>query len=132
MISKLIQNTVSSINLFLDINGKSKISCQLKRHLSPKTVGLITRSTPLQGNAHRNSESSVYMETAIDSDIDRTRTDFKMGDIAFFPIEGSIFFYIKDVYGGKPMTPIGKILSDIEKLKQIKPGDLLSLYSEIG
>tara|TARA_B100001964_G_C14169048_1_gene570550 strand:+ start:608 stop:994 length:387 start_codon:yes stop_codon:yes gene_type:complete len=128
----LIQNTVSSINLFLDINGKSKISCQLKRHLSPKTVGLITRSTPLQGNAHRNSESSVYMETAIDSGIERKRTDFKMGDIAFFPIEGSIFFYIKDVYGGKPMTPIGRILSDIEKLKQIKPGDLLSLYSEIG
>ena len=132
MISKLIQNTVSSINLFLDINGKSKISCQLKRHLSPKTVGLITRSTPLQGNAHRNSESSVYMETAIDSGIERKRTDFKMGDIAFFPIEGSIFFYIKDVYGGKPMTPIGKIVSDIEKLKQIKPGDLLSLYSETG
>ena len=128
----MIQNTVSSINLFLDINGKSKISCQLKRHLSPKTVGLIIRSTPLQGNAHRNSESSVYMETAIDSGIERKRTDFKMGDIAFFPIEGSIFFYIKDVYGGKPMTPIGRILSDIEKLKQIKPGDLLSLYSEIG
>ena len=87
---------------------------------------------PLQGNAHCISESSVYMETAIDSGIERKRTDFKMGDIAFFPIEGSIFFYIKDVYGGKPMTPIGKILSDIEKLKQIKPGDLLSLYSEIG
>jgi hypothetical protein len=128
----LIQNTVSSINLFLDIDGQSKISCQLKRHLSPKTVGLITRSIPLQGNAHRISESSVYMETTIDSGVERKRTDFKMGDIAFFPIEGSIFFYIKDVYGGKPMTPIGKIVSDIEKLKQIKPGDLLSLYSETG
>ena len=55
-----------------------------------------------------------------------------MGDIAFFPIEGSIFFYIKNVYGSKPMTPIGKIVSNIDKLKQIKPGDLLSLYSEIG
>ena len=128
----MIQNTVSNINLFLDINGQSKISCQLKRHLSPKTVGLITRSIPLQGNAHRISESSVYMETTIDSGIERKRTDFKMGDIAFFPIEGSIFFYIKNVYGGKPMTPIGKIVSDIEKLKQIKPGDLLSLYSETG
>ena len=128
----MIQNTVSSINLFLDINGKSKISCQLKRRLSPKTVGLITRSTPLQGNAHRNSESSVYMETAIDSGIERKRTDFKMGDIAFFPIEGSIFFYIKDVYRSKPMSPIGKIVSGIDKLKQIKPGDSLSLYSEIG
>ena len=55
-----------------------------------------------------------------------------MGDIAFFPMEGSIFFYIKDVSESKPMTPIGKIVSDIENLKQIKPGDLLSLYSEIG
>jgi len=128
----LIQNTVSSINLFLDINGQSKISCQLKRHLSPKTVGLITRSIPLRGNAHRISESSVYMETAIDSGIERKRTDFKTGDIAFFPIEGSIFFYMDDVFESKPMSPIGKIISDIEKLKQIKPGDLLSLYSETG
>ena len=128
----MIQNTVSSINLFLDINGQSKISCQLKRHLSPKTVGLITRSIPLEGNAHSISESSVYMETAIDSGIERKRSDFKIGDIAFFPIEGCIFFYIKDVYGSKPMTPIGKIVSNIDKLKQIKPGDLLSLYSETG
>ena len=128
----MIQNTVSSINLFLSINGQSKIPCQLKRHLSPKTVGLITRSIPLHGNAHCISESSVYLETAVDSGIERKRTDFKAGDIAFFPIEGSIFFYIRDVSGSKPMTPIGKIISDVEELKHIKSGDLLSLHSETG
>ena len=128
----MIQNTVSSINLFLDINGQSKISCQLKRHLSPKTVGLITRSIPLQGNAHCIGESSVYMETSIDSGIERKRTDFKIGDIAFFPIEGSIFFYMNNISGNRPMTPIGKIVSGLEKLKNVKSGDLLSLHSETG
>jgi len=128
----LIQNTVSSINLLLSINGQSKISCQLKRHLSPKTVGLIVRSIPLSGNAHCVNESSVYMETSIDSGIERKRTDFKIGDIAFFPIEGSIFFYMNNISGNRPMTPIGKIVSGLEKLKNVKSGDLLSLYSEIG
>ena len=45
--------TVSKVDATLEINGNAKISCQLKRHLSPITVGLITRMLPLKGNAHQ-------------------------------------------------------------------------------
>ena len=119
--------TVSRIDIILGINDKTRITCQLKRHLSPLTVGLITRMLPLNGNAHYMGKSILYFETKINSGIERKRTDFKKGDIAFLPTEGSICFYLDDVFGGKLMTIVGKITSDIKKLKAVKSSDVLSL-----
>ena len=119
--------TVSKVNATLEINENAKISCQLKRHLSPITVGLITRMLPLKGNAHKIGQSIVYFETKINSGVERKRTDFKKGDIAFLPTEGSICFYLDDVFAGKQMTVIGKIMDGVDELKTIKPSDVLSL-----
>ena len=119
--------TVSRIIVVLEINGTERVSCELKRHFSPITVGLITRMLPLKGNAHRFGKSVVYFETKIDSGIKRKMTDFKKGDIAFLPTEGSICFYMDDISDGKPMTIIGKIIDGIEKLSGIKSSDVLSL-----
>jgi len=119
--------TISKVDATLEINGNTKISCQLKRHLSPITVGLITRMLPLKGNAHQMGQSVVYFETKINSGIERRKIDFKKGDIAFLPTEGCICFYLDDVVGGKPMTILGKIMGDIEKLKAVKSSDVLSL-----
>ena len=69
--------TVSRVDVILEINGAERISCQLKRHLSPMTVGLIIRMLPLKGNAHHMGQSVVYFETRINSGIERKRTDFK-------------------------------------------------------
>jgi len=117
---------ISSIDVILKINGGTDITCQLKRHLSPITVGMIMRMLPLSGNAHQLGESVIYFGTNINSGIERKKIDFKRGDIAFLPTEGSICFYINDVYDGKSMTPIGKV-NEIEKLNEIKPSDILSL-----
>ena len=119
--------TVSKVDIILEINGDEKILCQLKRHLSPTTVGLITRMLPLNGNAHQMGQSIVYFETKINSGIERKRKDFKKGDIAFLPTEGSICFYIDDVFDGKQMAIIGKIIDGIDKLKTVKSSDVLSL-----
>ena len=119
--------TVSKIDVILEVNGRERIKCQLKRHLSPITVGLITRMLPLEGNVHQMGRSIMYFETGINSGIERKRTDFKKGDIAFLPTEGSICFYMDDISDGKPMTIIGKIIDGIEKLSGIKSGDTLLL-----
>ena len=118
--------TVSRFDVILKINNDVNIPCQLKRHLSPITVGLIMRMLPLSGNAHQMRKSIVYFETNLNSGIERKKTDFRRGDIAFLPAEGSMCFYIDDVYDGKPMTPIGRT-NEIEKLNVVKSSDILSL-----
>ena len=128
----MVINSVSVVNLILEINGKSKLFCQLKRHLSPKTVGLISRSLPIQSNAHKMGNSVIYIETAIDSGIERQRSEFKKGDIAFMPYEGSICFFFADSSNVKSMSLIGKIVDNVDILKEIKSSDIISLYFETG
>ena len=123
----MCSGTVSKIDVILEVNGRERIKCQLKRHLSPMTVGLITRMLPLEGNVHQMGRSILYFETGINSGIERKRTDFKKGDIAFLPTEGSICFYMDDISDGKPMTIIGKIIDGIDKLSETKSSDILSL-----
>ena len=128
----MVLNSVSAVNLVLEINGNSKLFCQLKRHLSPKTVGLIDRAVPIQSNAHKMGNSIIYIETTIDSGIERPRTEFKKGDIAFMPYEGSICFFFADSSNVKSMSLIGKITNNIDILKEIKSSDIISLYFETG
>jgi hypothetical protein len=123
----MCSGTVSKIDVILEVNGSERIKCQLKRHLSPMTVGLITRMLPLEGNVHQMGRSIMYFETGINSGIERKRTDFKKGDIAFLPTEGSICFYMDDISDGKPMTIIGKMIDGIDKLSETKSSDVLSL-----
>ena len=123
----MCSGTVSRIDVILEINGAERIPCQLKRHLSPMTVGLITRMLPLEGNMHQMGRSIMYFGTKINSGIERKRTDFKKGHIAFLPTEGSICFYMDDVSDGKAMTIIGKMIDGVDKLSGMKSSDVLSL-----
>ncbi|MFN3653870.1 MAG: cyclophilin-like fold protein [Candidatus Nitrosotenuis sp.] len=120
--------SVSSSYLVIEIKTKLKLTCELKRHLSPKTVGSILRSLPLDGNAHFLGQNIVYIETAISSGVERQRKEFKKGDIAFSPAGGSICFFVSDVVTTKPMTPIGKILGNVDALKEVKSGDVIAIY----
>jgi len=126
----LSTSSVSRKQLILEIQGKAKISCDLKRHLSPRTVGTIMRSLPLEGHAHLLGQSILYFETSIDSGIERARSEFKKGDVAFLPSTGSICFFINDVVSGKTMTPIGKLGENIDALKDVKSGDVFRIYEE--
>ena len=124
--------SVSKIKLILEIKGKEKLQCELKRHLSPRTVGIIIRALPLEGNAHLLSKNIVYLETPIESGLDRPRREFKKGDIAFMPANGSLCFFLDNEEEVKTMTPIGKINSKLDSLQNIKSGDVLTLYAETG
>jgi len=128
----LSTSSVSKINLILEIRGKTKISCEIKRHLSPRTVGTIIRSLPLEGNAHLLGKSIAYLETQIVSGIERPRKEFKKGEIAFLPASGSICFFFANSEPGKTMTPIGKIISNVDELRDVQSGDIFSLYEDTG
>jgi len=88
------------------------------------------RSLPLEGHAHLLGNNISYFETSIDSGIERARTEFKKGDVAFLPSSGSICFFINDVTSGKTITPIGKLSHNIDALKDVKSGDVFRIYEE--
>lgn len=120
-------DSVSKIGMNLEIKGKLTIKCELKRHLAPKTVGNMIRTFPLEGNAHKLGDSFVYLETSINVGSERQRTQFKKGDVAFMASSGSVCFFTNDSNTTKPMTPIGKMISNFEALAEIKTGDIFVL-----
>ncbi len=123
--------SVSKVELVLSIKGKSQLSVELKRHLAPMTVGTIVRSLPLEGNAHTMNGNIVYIDTNLNAGGEKLRTQFKKGDVAFMAASGSICFFLDDVTSTKSMTLIGKITSNIDSLKELKPGDILSI-TQVG
>ena len=124
--------SVSKSYVFLEIQGKFKIKCELKRHLSPSLVGTINRSLPVTGTIHMLGQSGVYVESHIESGGERTRKEFKKGDIAFLSVGHAFCFFHKDTKVGKELTPIGKILDDSQELLKAESGDEVSIYCDAG
>jgi len=90
------------------------------------------RSLPLEGHAHLLGKSILYFETTIDSGIERPKSEFKKGDVAFLPSSGSICFFINDVASAKTMTLIGKLNDPIDALNDVKSGDVFCIYEEMA
>ena len=88
------------------------------------------RSLPLEGHAHLLGGNVVYFETHVDSGLERARTEFKEGDVAFLPSAGSICLFTGDVDSSKTMTPIGRLGDGSGVLKDVKSGDVLRLYAD--
>ena len=124
--------SVSKFHVILEITGKFKIKCELKRHLSPSLVGTIIRSLPVTGTIHMLGTSGVYVESHIESGGERTRKEFKKGDIAFLSVGHAFCFFHKDAKVGKDLIPIGKILDNPEDLLKTESGDEVSIYCDIG
>src|SRR5574338_483509 len=119
--------SVSKIDLVLTLKGKTSLSVELKRHFAPKTVGIISRSLPLEGNAHMMGTSIALMDTNLNAGGEKLRSQFKKGDVGFLASNGSICCFLQDVSQSKPMTLIGKVSTNLDALDQVKPGDIFSL-----
>jgi len=130
-LKRLAAGSVSRLKINVEIKGKSQIECELKRHLAPATVGKIARALPIEGNAHVQGSGMAYVETTIDSGVERQRKEFKKGDIAFLTSNGSICLIFKDFTSSKAMNPIGKILSNVDALEQLKPGDVFLITQAV-
>jgi len=124
--------SVSKSLVIFEITGKFKIKCELKRHLSPTLVGTINRSLPVIGTIHMLGTSGVYVESHIESGGERTRKEFKKGDIAFLSVGHAFCFFHKDTKVGKDLIPIGKILDNADELLKAESGDDVSIYCDTG
>ena len=124
--------SVSNSHVILEISGKFKIKCELKRHLSPSLVGTINRSLPVTGTIHMLGSNGVYVESHIESGGERTRKEFKKGDIAFLSVGHAICFFYTDFITHKDMSIIGKIVDDVKLLETVESGDEIKLYCDSG
>lgn len=120
--------TLSYRNIILSVSG-SKIPLRLKVHLAPRTVRLLLAALPMRGNAHV-SGNMTYVNTEIKSKLERGRTEFGAGDIAFIPGERCLCFVTGPYVTQRSMTPVGMMQGDVDILKSVSAGDAVDIYEE--
>lgn len=87
----------------------------------------MVRGLPLEGNAHMMGSTMAFMDTALNAGGEKLRTRFKKGDVGFMASNGSIWFFLEDVNQTKPMTLVGTIVTNLQNIGDVKPGDVFSL-----
>lgn len=124
----LESRTLSYRNIVLAVSG-ARIPLRLKRHLAPRTVRMILETLPIQGSAHV-SGNMTYVNTDIKSGLERGRTEFDTGDVAFIPGERCVCFVTGPYVTKKPMTPVGTMEGGVDALRSVCTGDIVDIYEE--
>ena len=119
--------SVSKIDLVLSLKGKAQCTLEIKRHLAPKTVGAIIRALPIEGNARLIGNSMAFIDSSLNAGGEKLRTRFKKGEVGFMASNGSICFFLEDVSETKAMTFVGNVTTNLDALKDVKPGDIFSI-----
>jgi hypothetical protein len=118
--------SVSRIKLVAEVAGKGSAECELVRHLAPVTAGALLKGLPVQDRVHRFEDKFVYIETGLVIGAEKTKTQFRRGDLAFLPSNGAICFVVKDCTT-QAMNAIGKIVNNIEAIESVQAGDVIAV-----
>jgi hypothetical protein len=118
--------SISRIPVTLEVTNKGFAECEMIRHLSPVSVGIILKRLPLQDRIHKFGDKLVYIETGLAIGAEKQKTRFKRGDIAYMTSNGSICIFINDS-SVIPMNPIGIVKSNLEIIEATHTGDIMIL-----
>ena len=118
--------SISRLTVTLEITNKGLAECEMIRHLSPVSVGMILKRLPLQDRIHKFADKLVYIETGLTIGAEKQKTRFKRGDMAYMTSNGSICIFIKDS-SVIPMNPIGVVKSNLEIIEDTRAGDIMIL-----
>ena len=118
--------SISRIPVTLEVTNKGFAECEMIRHLSPVSVGIILKRLPLQDRIHKFGDKLVYIETGLAIGAEKQKTRFKRGDIAYMTSNGSICIFINDS-SVIPMNPIGIVKSNLEIIEATRTGDIMIL-----
>ena len=80
--------SISRIPVTLEVTNKGFAECEMIRHLSPVSVGIILKRLPLQDRIHKFTDKLVYIETGLAIGAEKQKTRFKRGDIAYMTSKG--------------------------------------------
>ncbi len=114
--------------------GKGIFVGNLFKHLSPVTLTKILREVPIIGRVNFYERGFAYILTNVVAGEEKSRKEFKKGEIAFMPSGSSICFFLQDVRSYKPMNPLGEVVQGMDVLESCKRGDSIEIerISQLG
>jgi len=116
------------------VPGKGPVVGNLFKHLSPVTLTKIQSEVPIVGRVNFYERNFAYILTAVVAGEEKSRKEFKKGQIAFMPSGSSICFFLQDSRSYKPMNPLGEVAQGMNVLESLKRGDSIEIekISQLG
>jgi len=116
--------SVSKVECTVSIGGRAQGKIALFRHLAPLTVNAVLRSLPLDSRVSLQP-SMVSIFTQLKVGVEKPRTQFARGDLAFLASGGLICIFLGDARSDRPLNPIGKVEQGMDAFDAIRQGDVL-------
>ena len=117
-------SSVSKISIKITI-GDTILDGEISKHLAPTIVNQIIEKKRLSGPIIKIKDLLIYSPVGIIAGLHKPKKSFKKEDIGFLASNGAIVLFRKDQLVTNKMTVIGNLTSEIEKLDDIKPGEIM-------
>ena len=118
--------SVSKVECIASVGAKGEGRLSFFRHLAPLTVNAVLRSLPIDSRVNLQP-AMVCLFTDLRVGVEKPRTQFARGDVAFLPSGGLICVFLGEARSDRPLNPIGKVEVGIETFDAIRPGDVVHL-----
>jgi len=118
--------SVSKVECEATVGGKGRGNLSFYRHLAPVTVNTILRSLPSDSRINLQP-SMVCLFTDLRVGVEKSKTRFVRGDVAYLPSGGLICIFLGDARSERPLNPVGKVESGMEVFDSIARGDVVHL-----
>ncbi|HXW95029.1 MAG TPA: cyclophilin-like family protein [Nitrososphaerales archaeon] len=118
--------SVSKVECLATVGGKGNGTLALYRHLAPVTVNAILRGLPSDSRVNLQP-SMVCLFTDLRVGVEKPRTQFARGDVAYLASGGLICVFLGDAKSDRPLNPVGKVESGMEVFESIARGDVVHL-----
>lgn len=118
--------SVSRLECTASVRGKGVAAVSLYRHLAPLTVDAIAGVLPLDSRVNVQ-RSMVCLFTSIRTGVEKPRTAFERGEVAFLASGGLLCFFLGASKSERPLNPVGKVDEGMETLDAIRLGDVVAL-----
>ncbi|MFX0053727.1 MAG: cyclophilin-like fold protein [Promethearchaeota archaeon] len=109
----------SDLPLDVEFEGEFVLSAVLQRVMAPLIIEDIKSKLPLEGRAALMRDE-MQITLGIGRGNIKPTKEVKRGDIAYMPLGDNLCIYISEKTTFSPVTVIGHVESDGEKLNQLK------------
>jgi uncharacterized protein len=121
--------SVSKIEVSAEVGGRGTAKVSVYRHMAPVTVNSILRVLPFDSRVSIQP-AMVSLFTQLKVGVEKPRTQFARGDVAFLPSGGLLCVFLGSAKSDRPLNPIGKVEEGIEVFDATRPGDVVKLTTE--
>ncbi|MDG6986007.1 MAG: hypothetical protein JRM73_04590 [Nitrososphaerota archaeon] len=118
--------SVSRIECVASVGGKGTARVSFYRHLAPLTVNSVVRGLPFDSRV-TVYPAMVSLFTQLRVGVEKPRTQFSRGDVAFLPSASLICVFLGNAKSERPLNLIGKVDSGVELFDAIRPGDVVRI-----